>query len=91
MSTLSTNAGTALGSTELRCIGSWPEHTNPEYYSAHTVLPTPRNGPASPHQGYHWVVLKEREKQKVLSHKEDFCQQLEPAHGEYRQYDILTE
>src|SRR5271155_90960 len=91
MSTLSTNAGAGLGSTELRCIGSWSEHTNPEYYSAHTVLPTPHNGPASPHQGHGRIVLREREKQEALAHKEDFCKQLEPAHGEHRQCDDIAE
>jgi hypothetical protein len=80
-----------LAPTELRCIGSWSEHANPEYYSAHTVPLTPRKGPTGPHQGHGGIVLREREKEKALSHKEDFCKQLEPAQGEHRQRDDLTE
>jgi hypothetical protein len=90
MSTLSANGSAGVGSTELRCTGSWSEHINPEYYSAHTALPTPHKGPASPHQGHGGVVLRERE-EEALPYKEYFSKQLEPAHGEHPQRDGLTE
>jgi hypothetical protein len=79
-----------VSSTELRCIGSWSKHINPECYSAHTVLPTPHKGPASPHQGHGGVVLREREEEALL-YKEDFGKQLEPTHREHRQHDGLIE
>ena len=90
MSTLSANGSAGVGSTELRCIGSWSEHINPEYYSAHTVLPT-HKGPAGPHRGHGGVVSREREKEEALPYKEDFGEQLEPAYREHRQRDGLTE